>query len=132
MTQYLDTHSRQLLKKENITVPQVLCLDELRAKGATSVAILATRLHSSASTTVGIVDRLQERGLVKRSRDTADRRLVFVEITDKGRDFLASTPHLLHNRLHEMISSLDKTEQSTLADSLERLAGLLFPAESNG
>src|ERR1700761_7730809 len=99
MMQYLDTHSRQLLKNQDITVPQVMCLDVLRERGSMTVAVLANAIHLSPSTTVGIIDRLEKKKLVKRTRGNVDRRSVLVDVTDAGRNFIVAAPHLLHNRL---------------------------------
>ena len=125
MMQYLDTHSRQLLKSQDITVPQVMCLDVLRESGTMTVALLANAIHLSPSTTVGIIDRLEKKKLVKRARGTVDRRSVFVEITDLGRDFVVAAPHLLHNRLKDAMQPLPKSEQIQIANSLDRLVTLI-------
>ncbi len=123
--QSFDTHSRRLIKKYDITVPQVACLYELFEKGAITVAVLAKNIHLSASTTVGILDRLEEKKMIKRTRDNIDRRSVFIDITDKGREFVVTAPHLLHNRLHEMMENLAESEQIMIANALDMLVHLL-------
>jgi DNA-binding MarR family transcriptional regulator len=125
LMQYLDVHSRQLLKTHAVTVPQVMCLDVLRDRGTLTVAVLAEAIHLSPSTTVGIIDRLEKRKLVKRNRSNVDRRSVFVEITDAGRDFLTSAPNLLHNKLKDALRPLTRNEQTQVATSLDRLVVLL-------
>lgn len=125
LTRYLDTHSRQLLKNQQITVPQVMCLDALRDNGAMTVAVLASAIHLSPSTMVGILDRLEKKHFITRTRDNVDRRSVFINITDEGRDFIQSSPHLLHNRLHDHLQSLTEDEQIIIANSLDRLLPLM-------
>jgi DNA-binding MarR family transcriptional regulator len=49
-----------------------------------SIRYLSERLQLKHNSTVGLIDRLQGRGLVRRRRDTRDRRLVHVELTPKG------------------------------------------------
>jgi DNA-binding MarR family transcriptional regulator len=124
LTQKLDAHSRHLLIGYDVTMPQILCLDELNEKGVMTVTVLANAIELKPSTTVGIIDRLEKKGFVGRKRDTVDRRAVFVEITDKGREFIIKTPHLLHNRLHGKLRKLAKDEKIQIANSLELL--LLF------
>jgi len=123
--QSLDAHSHQLLKGHDVTVPQVMCLYELFEKGATTVAVLAHNVHLSASTIVGVIDRLEEKKLVTRTRGHIDRRSVFVNITAKGRKFVTDTPNLLHNRLHDSLYKLDEKQQFIIADSLETLVQML-------
>jgi len=126
LTRYLDIHSHMLLKTSNITVPQVMCLDELRQKGAMTVAVLAAAIHLSPSTTVGIIDRLEKKKLVKRKRNDKDHRSVYVEITDLGNDFLVASPHLLHNRLYESLKEIPAQEQIVIANALERMVQVLM------
>lgn len=121
LTQKLDAHSRQLLIGYDVTMPQILCLDELNEKGIMTVTVLAHAIQLKPSTTVGIIDRLEKKGLVRRKRDTVDRRAVFVGITDAGREFIVKTPHLLHNRLHGNLKKLAKDEKIQIADALELL-----------
>ena len=125
LTQYLDTHSRQLLKNQDVTIPQVMCIDMLCEHGAMTVATLANRLHLSASTTVGIIDRLEKKAFVTRTRDSNDRRSVFVDVTKEGRAFITSAPHLLHNRLHSKMQELTEAERIQIANALERMVMLV-------
>jgi DNA-binding MarR family transcriptional regulator len=123
--QQMDTHSRRLMKHHDITVAQIVCLYEIYEKGAHTLSLLSKNIHLSTSTLVGIVDRLEEKGLVKRTRDTEDRRAVFIDITGKGREFVESSPHLLHNKLDEKLKSLSESEQVIIANSLDLLVDML-------
>ena len=60
------------------------CLDWLFDGSRTASQLAAATGLSSAATTT-LVDRLERRGLVRRVRDTADRRKVLVEMTELGR-----------------------------------------------
>ncbi len=121
MTQYLDKHSRQLLKHQDITVPQVMCLNELMEKGALTVAVLAASIHLSPSTMVGIIDRLEKKKLVTRVRSNVDRRAVFIEVTEKGRKFITASPHLLYNKLNETLQRLSEENKIQVANALDLL-----------
>ena len=129
--QSMDTHSRKLLKEYEITIPQVMCLYELFENSNVTLATLANNIHLTSSTLVGIVDRLEEKELVTRTRSNEDRRAVYIEITEKGKKFVSSTPHLLHNRLQQSIASLGNGEQLAIAQSLELLVQLLNNHKEN-
>jgi DNA-binding MarR family transcriptional regulator len=49
-----------------------------------TIGELAERLQIRHHSAVGLVDRLEEQGLVKRLQDNQDRRQVFISLTDKG------------------------------------------------
>ena len=55
---------------------------------STTISVLAERLQIRHHSAVGLVDRLEERGLVHRSRNEFDRRQVFVRLTPRGQDVL--------------------------------------------
>jgi DNA-binding MarR family transcriptional regulator len=61
------------------------CLDILDQEGPMTAGRLAERARLSPGATTTIVDRLEEKGLARRTRDTADRRRVLVEVTDQMR-----------------------------------------------
>lgn len=123
--QQMDFHSRNLDKQYGITVPQLVCLYEIYEKGAMTLSVLSKRVHLSSSTLVGIIDRLEEKGLARRARDTEDRRVTFIDITEKGKNFVTTSPHLLHNRLDEHFKALSEAEQIIIANSLDLLVDML-------
>jgi len=71
-----------------ITGSQFFVLKKISEKGRMTVTEVAERLAVSLSAITALVDRLVKNGLVVRSRDEQDRRLVWLEPTDKGREIL--------------------------------------------
>ncbi|MFT4060655.1 MAG: MarR family transcriptional regulator [Legionella sp.] len=123
--QQMDNHSRRLNKCYGLTVPQIICLYEIYEKGAMSLSLLSKSVHLSMSTLVGVIDRLEEKGFVQRIRDIKDRRIIFINITDKGIEFVCSSPYLLHNRLNDNLQDLAEIEQINLANSVDILVNML-------
>lgn len=123
--QHMDHHSRRLNKCYGLTVPQIICLYEIYDKGIITLSILSKGVYLSMSTLVGIIDRLEEKGLVKRTRDIKDRRSIFIDITEKGKEFVSSSPYLLHNRLNENLKALSENKQIALANAVDLLVDLL-------
>ena len=108
-----------------ITGPQLLCLVTIADAGSITATEIARRIYVSPSTVIGILDRLEEKGLVARRRDRADRRLVFVSATEKGRALAASAPSPLQDKLVTALQRLPESEQTTIALSLERIVDLM-------
>jgi DNA-binding MarR family transcriptional regulator len=61
------------------------CLDILDQEGPMTAGELAQRARLSPGATTTIVDRLEEKGLAQRTRDTKDRRRVLLEVTPELR-----------------------------------------------
>ncbi|MFX4262635.1 MarR family winged helix-turn-helix transcriptional regulator [Pelotomaculum propionicicum] len=72
-----------------ITGSQFFVLQKINAKGRLTVSEVADKLSVSLSAITALVDRLVQAGLVVRSRDEKDRRLVWLEATDKGKEILS-------------------------------------------
>lgn len=67
-----------------------------------------------------LLDRLEAKGLVRRSRDRRDRRVVLVGIEEKGLALLARIDEPLETWLEETLSPLSGVELERLAELLER------------
>jgi DNA-binding MarR family transcriptional regulator len=82
----------------------------LDREGVQSMARLAEWLDVSRSSATGIVDRMEERGLVARQRDSSDRRVVRVVITDGGRGVLAALDEDRREMIGELLDELSDDE----------------------
>jgi DNA-binding MarR family transcriptional regulator len=71
------------------------CLDILDQEGPMSAGRLAERARLSPGAITALLDRLEKKGLARRTRDTEDRRRVLVEVTPelrRGAEQLYGTP----------------------------------------
>lgn len=121
----VDIYSRKLKNQCNLTAPQLVCLSALAESGPETVSRLAKRVHLSASTVVGILDRLEKHGLVERHRDQGDRRVVNVSATASGRKLVAAAPSALQENLADGLAQLPEQEQATIARSLAKVVELM-------
>ena len=76
-------------------------------------------------TMTGLVRRLEQDGLVRRTPDPGDARAVLVELTDAGRDQLAAVRLARAEVLRERLDRLDGDARAALADALPALEALL-------
>lgn len=121
----VDLHSRKLSMQHNITGPQLACLLILRDHGPLTASSLARKVYLSPSTIVGILDRLEEKSLVVRKRDSGDRRVVNVAITATGRELVDSAPSPLQETMSRALQDLPEIEQVSMVISLEKIVSLM-------
>jgi long-chain acyl-CoA synthetase len=87
----------------DLTLPQfrVLALVE---EGGGRASQLADRLAVAKPTITAVVDGLVERGYLKRSADSDDRRATKITLTAAGKRALYGAEHAMHARLHEILA----------------------------
>ena len=121
----VDLYSQKLKARHQITGPQLTCLLAIVEDEPLTVTKIAGRVQLSASTVVGILDRLEIKGLIRRVRDQGDRRLINVNATDLGREVAENAPSPLQAGLANALGNLSKLEQATIALSLRRVVELM-------
>jgi DNA-binding MarR family transcriptional regulator len=106
---------------DDLTAPQAHVVMALGHE-ALPMAELSCRIGSTGSTVTGIVDRLEALGLVERRRETHDRRVVHLHLTDKGEKLCAELETYVRDRLRGFLELLDTADQKALTEIVERLS----------
>ncbi len=121
----IELHSRRMAQRHGLTGPQLVVLRELSRLPSTPVGDLARRVSLSHATVTDILDRLQVRGLVERSRDVEDHRRVLVRPTESAAALLQKVPTIVQERFSEQLSRLADWEQTLILSSLQRVASMM-------
>jgi DNA-binding MarR family transcriptional regulator len=125
IAQAIDTRSRQLLAECGLSAPQIGTLRELARSGGCSPTELADALHLSPQTMAGILQRLEQRGLVGRERDPSDKRSFVVRLSATGQQAEAKAPRLLRDEFTAQLEKLPAWEQSQMLATLQRIAHMM-------
>ncbi|MHC4406749.1 MAG: MarR family winged helix-turn-helix transcriptional regulator [Planctomycetota bacterium] len=125
ITRAIDLHSRLLLQKNGLTIPQLAALQATQRLQPINVGALARDIHLGPATVTGILGRLEKRGLVSRTRGDLDRRSVVVQLTDEGAKLVAEAPSLLQDRFHRELAKLQEWEQTMILATLQRIASMM-------
>jgi DNA-binding MarR family transcriptional regulator len=109
------------LRALDLTPPQGITLKML-ADAPAPMRLIADALSCDASNMTGIADRLEERGLVERRVDAADRRVKLLSLTVAGRELIARIDAPIADELPG-VARLSGPERAQLADLLQRAFG---------
>lgn len=121
----VEVRSRRLMADHDVTGPQLSALNVLYRRGELTGTRIAKALLLSPSTIVGVVDRLEEKGLVERRRDTVDRRRVMVRLTDSGQKLVRKIPNSVEWTLATKVRGIPEAERRRLATALEKCVHLM-------
>lgn len=124
----VDVQSKRVTRAAGLTIPQIVILQTLRERGAISTRGLAAEISLSAPTVTTVLDRLEGRGLVRRTRKLEDRRVVLTELTPQGRAVLSRAPPLMHDGFLAAYAGMAPQAQDNLVAALETLADLMDAA----
>lgn len=112
-------------ERHGITGPQVTVMACLVRTGPTTLTELSRTLGSSHSSTSGIVDRLQARGLVRRTEDASDRRRTQIEVTDAVHRYVRSLEEGPAGRLVRVLEAATPAQRAAIKQGLRLLRDLL-------
>ena len=117
--------SIELESQHGVTAPQLLCLHALVRAGSLTQIALSREIRLSPPTLVGVLDRLEAKELIKRQRDTNDRRRIHLVLTDAGRAVAAGAPEPLQHHLERGLDALPEADRAVIAGALGHLVRLL-------
>lgn len=105
-----------------LTMQQYNVLRILRGAGeALPTMEIAERMIERTPGITRLVDRLEGKGLVRRTRSQEDRRRVLCSITDEGLELLADLDEPVDAADEEVLSMLTEDEVRELIDMLDRI-----------
>jgi DNA-binding MarR family transcriptional regulator len=107
------------LVKAGVSMTHMHVMWLLQHNGDLSMSHLAELLDVSFSNATGIIDRMEERGLVERTRVPDDRRVVLVRIAPRGIEALDETEAIKHDRLRAILSHLDARQARRVTTALD-------------
>ena len=123
----------ELFETFRLSAQQYNTLRLLRAAAPEALTVqgLATRLISRAPDMTRLLDRLEERDLIERTRRVGNRRIVDVSLTDAGRGLLDELAELVRKCHHQQLGHLSDAQLRALIDLLSAARGPHEDADSH-
>lgn len=109
MTQMKCASSERLVRM-GISMAQLHILHTLQRDGEMPMSRLAEVLHVSLSNATGLIDRVEERGFIERTRVAEDRRVVLIRVTEAGRRMLDEVDAVSTDLLRSVFARIGRAQ----------------------
>ncbi len=110
-----------LLQAHGISMWGYVVLTALVEQPVRTQAALAQAINADKSRIIGVLDDLQQRGLIKRQPDTADRRVHLLSLTPAGDKLRRSVETGIRDSEEEVLAVLPSADRGTFLRSLKAL-----------
>jgi DNA-binding MarR family transcriptional regulator len=118
-------YTKELNKKHQVSAAQLNCLIALYENGPLSSSQIARHIFVKPSTVTGIIDRLEQKGLARRTRQSADRRVITIRLTEAGERLAEHAPPPIQQKVMDGLRMLSDEETATILLGLRRLTRML-------
>ena len=113
------------LVRLGISMAQLNIMYTLQRNGEMTMSRLADVLGVSLSSATGLVDRIEERGYIERTRVPEDRRVVLVDVTEAGTRMLQENDALSDELMRDVLARLDPAELPVIARAVGEVRAAL-------
>ncbi|HVN71736.1 MAG TPA: MarR family transcriptional regulator [Desulfomonilia bacterium] len=127
--QVVNEQSKKAKRETGITGPQLWAIKMIAQSSPIRVSDLAEKMYIHPATVVGILNRLEEKDLVKRIRTKDDRRVVHVALTDLGKSMVRKSPEVAQGLLVAGLETLTVKELNSIYEGLGKLVEILGAQE---
>ena len=120
-----ERYTKEINKKYNVSAAQVNCLLALHEYGPLPPSQIAKMILVNSSTVTGIIDRLEQKGLVERQRISQDRRVITVQLTESGKTLAENAPSPIQQKIIDGLKKLKPQEIEHIVNALNMLTNML-------
>ena len=126
-----ELYTKELIKKYQLSASQLHCILVLNEMGPIPPSKIAQHIMVNSSTVTGVIDRLEHKGFLERVRNSKDRRVITITLTEKGKELANNAPLPVQERMIEGIKGLPPQERAQMIKSLRTLTGMVEIQHSN-
>ncbi len=124
LSKLIRSSTRKVLKPMNLEIWEFEVLSALRRQGTPyelPPSVLAKMSMLTTGAMTNRIDRLEERGLVKRKPDPEDRRALYVVLTQKGVKLIEEAVEIRAREAARIVSCLKEADRTKLGHLLRKL-----------
>ncbi len=112
---------RDEMLKNNLSLTDFSVLEVLFHKGMQTIQQIGKSILISSGSMTYVIDKLEQKGLLRRSACPDDRRAIHVTLTDTGNDLMKKVMPEHETFVDSVFDSLDENERNTLVNLLRKV-----------
>lgn len=121
----INEYSKNAEKETGLTGPQLWAIKIAAKSAPIKVSDLAHQMYLHPATVVGILDRLEAKGLVQRTRSLKDRRVVEINLTVQGGVVVGQAPEVAQGMLVQGLEALSRETLSHVSEGMREIVRIL-------
>ncbi|WP_063045856.1 MarR family winged helix-turn-helix transcriptional regulator [Nocardia pseudovaccinii] len=110
-----------ILERHGLTMWGYVVLLGLGDEPVYTQAALAKKIRADKTRIIGTLDELQQRGLIRRDLDPADRRARLISLTPTGRTTRGQAQHDIQEQENRLLAQLPAADRKSFLRSLQTL-----------
>lgn len=110
----------------DLTEDQLYILRYIYRAGTCTSTQLAEYFDVQKSAITAITTRMWDKGFIARKRDNKDRRVIYISLTEKGKDLYLLTEKRVHSLVETLIKKFDQEEITRFIETYEKINRVLF------
>ena len=125
LIQASELYTKELNKKYLISAAQLNCILTLFEYGPLPLSKIAKHMMVESSTVTGVVDRLEKKGIAERMRNSPDRRVITIQLTEAGKILAQNAPPPIQQKIIDGLKQFEKAKIEQIVRSLNMLTDML-------
>jgi len=120
-SQWVNAHADRDIRSHGLNRTEFGVLELLYHKGSQPIQQIGGKVLMSSGNITYVVDKLEQKRFVRRKASTDDRRLIFAEITDEGKQFIENVFPNHEKVIARAVEGLTVEEQKAASELLKKL-----------
>jgi len=125
LIQASELYTKELNKKYQVSAAQLNCILTLYEHGPLPPSKIANHMMVKSSTVTGVVDRLEKKGLAERMRNSPDRRVITIQLTEAGKKLAENAPPPIQQKIIDGLKQTETAKKEQIVRSLNVLTDML-------
>ncbi len=117
----IESRLAQQVQAHGLSLTEFAVLEVLLHKGPLPIGEVGSRILLTSGSMTYVIDKLVQRGLIRREACPEDRRVIYAALTEQGRSLMEDVFPEHAELIRRLMSGLDPREQEAAIDLLKRL-----------